>query len=189
MTQARSVTASFTIKTYTLTVSKTGTGAGTVTSSPTGINCGTDCTQSYSYNTSVTLTATPATGSAFGGWSGACSGTGSCSVTMSQARSVTATFTVASPPPAPASLTVQRGHCYSENFAYWAASAGATYYELYGSSSSTFSTQYLIDSGSDLSSDVYVSGTTYLRVRACNASGCSAYRNGDMTAIYYKYCA
>lgn len=108
---------------------------------------------------------------------------------MSQTRSVTATFAAATPPSVPASLTVTRGLCYSENFASWTASAGATYYELYGSSSSTFSTQYLIYSGSGRSSDVYVSSPTYLRVRACNASGCSAYRNGDMTAIYYKYCA
>lgn len=40
------------------------------------------------------LTAAPASGSAFSGWSGACSGTGTCSVTMSQAQSVTAKFTL-----------------------------------------------------------------------------------------------
>jgi hypothetical protein len=40
----------------------------------------------------VTLTAAPAAGSAFNGWSGACSGTGTCQVTMSQAQAVTATF-------------------------------------------------------------------------------------------------
>src|SRR5215210_4680996 len=91
---AESVTATFTLPTFNLTVSKDGTGTGTVTSSPAGIDCGVDCSETYDYNTAVTLTATPATGSDFTGWSGACSGTGSCIVTMDAAKSVTATFTL-----------------------------------------------------------------------------------------------
>ena len=94
MTAAKSVTATFTLRTYLLTVSKAGTGAGTITSSPIGITCGIDCTQPYNYNTTVTLTATPAIGSVFTGWSGACTGTGSCVVAMTAAKSVTATFTL-----------------------------------------------------------------------------------------------
>ncbi|GAK57195.1 fibronectin type III domain protein [Candidatus Vecturithrix granuli] len=94
MTAARSVTATFTLNSYTLSVSKAGTGSGTVTSSPAGISCGADCTETYAYNTVVILTATPATGSTFTGWSGACSGTGTCTVSMTAARSVTATFTL-----------------------------------------------------------------------------------------------
>jgi len=90
MTQARSVTATFTLINYTLTVSKTG--SGTVVSSPGGINCGSTCSVSYASGTSVTLTATPATGYSFSGWGGACSGTGSCNVSMTMARSVTANF-------------------------------------------------------------------------------------------------
>jgi hypothetical protein len=93
MTTAKSVTAAFKLKTYILTVSKAGIGSGTVTSSPVGITCGTDCSQSYNYNIKVTLTATPATGSAFSGWSGACTGTGACVVTMTAAKSVIATYT------------------------------------------------------------------------------------------------
>jgi YD repeat-containing protein len=77
---------------FTLTVVKSGAGSGTVTSSPSGIDCGSDCSESYNQGTSVTLTATPASGSTFGGWSGACSGTGTCTVTMNAAKSVTATF-------------------------------------------------------------------------------------------------
>ncbi len=77
---------------YTLTVTKAGAGSGTVTSTPSGINCGGTCSASYSNGTSVTLTATAASGSAFAGWSGACSGTGACTVSMTAARSVTATF-------------------------------------------------------------------------------------------------
>lgn len=77
---------------HTLTVTKSGAGSGTVTSSPTGINCGSTCSASYSSGTSVSLTAAAASGSTFGGWSGACTGTGACTVSMSAARSVTATF-------------------------------------------------------------------------------------------------
>ncbi len=89
---AKSVTATFILDTYTLSVAKAGTGSGTVTG--TGISCGVDCSETFPFNTLVTLTATPATGSTFTGWSGACSGTGGCTVTMDMARNVTATFTL-----------------------------------------------------------------------------------------------
>lgn len=75
---------------YALTVTKSGTG--TVASSPAGINCGTTCTANFTGGTAVTLAATPASGYVFGGWSGACTGTGACTVTMTAAKSVTATF-------------------------------------------------------------------------------------------------
>src|SRR3990172_6683645 len=92
MNATRSVTATFTTKPD-LNVTKTGTGGGMVTSSPGGINCGTDCNEPYDQGTSVTLTAAPNGTSTFGGWTGACSGTGACTVTMDASRSVTATFT------------------------------------------------------------------------------------------------
>ncbi|MCP4002329.1 MAG: hypothetical protein GY727_15590 [Gammaproteobacteria bacterium] len=92
MDQARSITATFTLDSYTLSVATTGEGV--VSSNPTGIDCGSDCQEDYDYNTSVTLTETPATGYVFDSWSGACSGTGTCNVTMDQARSVTAQFIV-----------------------------------------------------------------------------------------------
>jgi subtilase family serine protease len=81
---------------FAFSVSKAGTGSGTVVSSPTGIDCGAACSASFADGTVVTLTAAPATGSSFTGWSGACTGTGTCSVTMDAAKSVTATFNVAS---------------------------------------------------------------------------------------------
>ncbi|MCP5449373.1 MAG: M4 family metallopeptidase [Gammaproteobacteria bacterium] len=89
-----------TSSTYSLTVAKAGTGSGTVTSNPAGINCGADCSENYPANTAVTLTATPAGGSTFGGWSGACAGTGACQVTMNATKSVTATFNPVSQTPA-----------------------------------------------------------------------------------------
>jgi hypothetical protein len=91
MTAATTVTGTFAIKKFALNVAKDGTGLGTVTG--TGISCGTDCTETFNYGTSVTLSANPATGSTFGGWAGACSGTGSCTVSMTAIRNVTATFT------------------------------------------------------------------------------------------------
>lgn len=78
---------------YGLTVAKTGTGTGTVKSLPEGIACGSTCKATFSQGTVLTLTAAPASGSAFSGWSGACSGTGTCTLTLNRAKSVTATFT------------------------------------------------------------------------------------------------
>lgn len=97
MTTARSVTATFTATTTVdLTVTRSGAGTGTVTSNPAGINCGTTCTSPFGLNGTVILTATPATGSTFGGWTGACTNaTGTCTVTMSEAKSVEAVFNVA----------------------------------------------------------------------------------------------
>ncbi|HEY5708394.1 MAG TPA: hypothetical protein VIS51_03275 [Solirubrobacterales bacterium] len=78
-----------------LTLTKSGGGQGTVKSSVAGINCGATCSEmssAYYQGEVVELTVTPGKGSAFGGWSGACSGTGACTVTMSEAREVVAEF-------------------------------------------------------------------------------------------------
>jgi hypothetical protein len=75
-------------------------GLGTVVSSPGGINCPGDCSQSFAAGTEVTLRANAAVGSTFAGWGGSCSGAlPTCSVTMDAARSATARFEVAIPPP------------------------------------------------------------------------------------------
>ena len=93
---AKSVTATFALAMYSLTVTVGGTGGGTVTSSPAGVSCEPDCSESYNRGTVVSLTATPASGSTFGGWTGACSGTGGCQLTMTATRNVTATFNTGS---------------------------------------------------------------------------------------------
>jgi uncharacterized repeat protein (TIGR03803 family) len=93
MDQDRSVTATFTLNTYPLTVSKAGTGSGTVTSNPAGIDCGSTCSAGFNYSTVVTLSASADPGSGFTGWSGGgCAGTGECVVAMTDTRAVTATF-------------------------------------------------------------------------------------------------
>ena len=114
MSQARSVTAAFTLNTYLLTVAKSGTGTGTVTSSPAGIACGTTCSASFDYNQLVTLSAAADTGSTFTGWSGeGCSGTGTCQVTMTQARSVTAAFAIVCAPVTLSNQTITTTQTYT----------------------------------------------------------------------------
>ena len=93
------VSASFAPVIQTDSLQVTVGGAGSVTSNPAGINCtgaGT-CSQSYASGTTVTLSALPASGNAFVGWTGACSGTGtSCTVVLSSpSESVGASFAAA----------------------------------------------------------------------------------------------
>ncbi|WP_201773084.1 beta strand repeat-containing protein [Gemmatirosa kalamazoonensis] len=117
VTAAATVTATFSqvAQTFALTVATAGTGTGSVTSSPAGITCPGTCTNSYASGTAVTLTAAPAAGSAFAGWSGACTNaTGTCVVTLNAAQNVTATFNAAPAASftlalAPAAVSVQAG--------------------------------------------------------------------------------
>ncbi len=116
---------------YTLGVTKAGTGGGTVASSPSGISCGATCSGSFTSGTSVTLTATPEGGSTFGGWSGACTGTGTCIVPMTSARSVTATFEG----PTGTAVSINAG----------GSAAGSFVADGYFSGGSTYSTTRAID--------------------------------------------
>jgi hypothetical protein len=82
-------------------VTVTNGGGGSVSSSPAGISCGATCTATFD-TAPVTLTATPDGTHTFGGWSGACTGTGDCGLSLgSAANGVTATFTII-----PAALTL-----------------------------------------------------------------------------------
>ena len=81
--------------TWSLATIKAGSGNGTISSNPSGVACTTTCSTSFDDTTEVTLTATPTADSTFTGWSGDCTGTTTCTVSMIQARSVTATFSLA----------------------------------------------------------------------------------------------
>ena len=76
-----------------LTIDRAGNGAGSVVSDPAGIDCGATCAASFDAGTAVGLAATPDTGSFFGGWGGACSGTASSTALVLNAdASCSATF-------------------------------------------------------------------------------------------------
>jgi uncharacterized repeat protein (TIGR02543 family) len=84
MNAARSVTATFAIDTYSLTLTAVGNGSATKSPDQTA----------YDYGTSVTLSATPLPGQSFVGWSGDASGNANpLAVTMNGPRSITAIFT------------------------------------------------------------------------------------------------
>lgn len=82
-----------TLSTFTLSVTKSGTGNGLVVAP--GINCGSDCSQSFDDGDSVTLTATADSNSGFtiNGWSGCDRAVDTaCTVFMNTNRTVDAKF-------------------------------------------------------------------------------------------------
>lgn len=82
------------------------------------------------------------------------------------------------PPAAPNPLVKQSGNCFGDFWMSWAAQPSATQYQLYRSTSNTFSSPVLLYSGADTDSiEIDVFGTWYLRARACNAGGCSGWTN------------
>lgn len=94
MSSSRSVTATFNLNTYMVSVARDGTGTGTVASVPTAIDCGTTCSAPYGHGSDVVLIATADAGSTFTGWSGACMGTNNfCAIDVTAAVTATATFT------------------------------------------------------------------------------------------------
>jgi hypothetical protein len=114
----KTVTATFAIKTFTLTVQRSliSTANGTVSSSPAGINCpGGTCTATFNYGESVKLTAAPSASYYLRAWTDDCAATTlDCTVTMTGNRSVTATFT-------PANLAFVS----SKSYAIFSATPGA----------------------------------------------------------------
>lgn len=100
MSQARSVSATFTINTHQVFVTRAGTGGGVVASASSPnqgsqINCGATCSVAFNHASTVVLTASPDSTSIFAGWSGCPSPSGNtCTISnLTSAQSVTATFT------------------------------------------------------------------------------------------------
>lgn len=91
----------------------------------------------------------------------------------------------AGPPPAAPTLSVASEGCHGYNDLSWTTPSGATGFQVYGSSSSTFTTSGLYYSGPGNAYTVNVGGTTYFHVRACNANGCGAFSN-RVTAFYSR---
>ncbi|WP_200153020.1 DUF1566 domain-containing protein [Chromatium okenii] len=95
MSEAQTVTATFTAKpiTYSLSVSKVGDGL--VKSDPAGINCGTTCSKQFISGTAVTLTAKADTGAIFSKWTGCtpiATNALQCAITLTGNKTVTAVF-------------------------------------------------------------------------------------------------
>lgn len=89
LSAATTITSGFSLNSYTLSVSTTGSGSGTVS--------GSNCTSgTYTYGTTVSCAANPSAGSGFTGWSGGtCSGsTTPCNFTVTGNATVVATFTL-----------------------------------------------------------------------------------------------
>jgi hypothetical protein len=89
---------------------------------------------------------------------------------------------VSAPPAAPGSITVPATSSTGSYTITWTAPSGGapTGYELYESTSSSFTTQTLVYSGANLSAPISgrTNGTYYYRVRACNGAGCGGYIAG-----------
>lgn len=107
MDASKTLTATFALNTYGLTMNTAGTGTGTLTEGGT-----------YNYGTNVTVTATPSLGSGFDGWTGPDAAeceTGS--IAMTDDKSCTATFTLLtfSNPSAQAAQAGGDGNGYQTN--------------------------------------------------------------------------
>jgi hypothetical protein len=99
------------------------------------------------------------------------------------------TYQPPGPPAEPTSFLVINEHCRGLNTMEWTASCNPiTHYEVYRSTSPSFTTQTLEYSGTGLFDVISVTTTTYLRIRACNGTSCSPYRNGSSPATYFNGC-
>lgn len=96
------------------------------------------------------------------------------------------------PPARPPTASVTPGYCFGSNTATWSASAPCpvTKYEVWGSTSASFTSPFLIYSGTGTSTPVTVTqsqNVVYVWVRSCTGSLCGFYRWAGQ-AIYYSGC-
>jgi hypothetical protein len=80
--------------------------------------------------------------------------------------------------------------CYGTHSAYWSSVSGATHYQLMASTSSSFTSPYLVtfSGGTSAVFNIAQYETLYLRVRACNAGGCGSYSSQAVADDYYTTC-
>jgi hypothetical protein len=92
-------------------------------------------------------------------------------------------------PGTPGSVTVINGLCYELNWLAWDAASGTVgWYEVEGSTQSSFFPAYEIYRGPLQSLVVNVSQDTYIRVRACNGAACGAWSVSSTQATYTNGC-
>ena len=84
------------------------------------------------------------------------------------------------PPPGPPTVRVLPQWCFDFVRVEWDAIPGAIRYELYKANNSDFSGQTKVYDGTALGHSLRAgSGTSYFRLRGCNADFCGDYRDGD----------
>lgn len=90
-------------------------------------------------------------------------------------------------PSTPSYFNVNPLLCYGMNELDWGGSVGiVSHYAFQGSANSIFTSPYVIVPNS--SGVVTVSGTTWLRVKACDGPACSAWKTGSKKATYTSGC-
>jgi serine protease len=114
--------------------------------------------------------------------------TGGCGAGVADAvESVDAAGSVAG---TPGSAFVTPEVCYGYNDVTWDSATNATSYNLYTHSDSGWPTDGTLEySGSSTYTTINVSGTRYVRVKACNAIGCSDYRYSPTVARKFPGCS
>jgi Dual-action HEIGH metallo-peptidase len=107
-------------------------------------------------------------------------------LTSTDITALTRLYGHSSVPNPPSPLTRIGEACAGYNNIYWTAQVGADYYQLYRSSSSSFTSPVLIYSGPNTWEpiNVFPEPTWYLRAKACNTFGCSGYST-QVSAKYY----
>jgi len=136
-----------TVAAHSLRVTRTGAGEGAVSSEPAGIACGKACAAEYNVGAEINLSPKAAPGSAFAGWSGACTGTGVCHLTLSTDKEVNAEFEVL--PPAPLSAEGGTGTAVAQGIRTLVAPASSATRSLPSQNSSKHHRHHRRRGGSD----------------------------------------
>lgn len=90
-------------------------------------------------------------------------------------------------PSAPTYFNVDPMYCYGSNEVSWGGSTGTvSHYELQGSSNASFTLPYTVTPSNF--GTINVSAKTWLRVKACSGTACSAWKNGNREATFTSGC-